>query len=76
MYHTLEFLRDLMVDVAISPRQPLERLLVRKGSRLVAQVRPYIVEADDGPTEVADLFFADGTSASAIPFGCFLFVDD
>ena len=75
MYHTLQFIRDLTVDLAVSPKQPLERLLIRKGSRLAAQLRPYVVEGVIGPVEVADLFFADGTSTSGVPFDCFSFVE-
>jgi hypothetical protein len=75
MYHTLRFIHDLTVDLAISPRQPLERLRIGKGSRLVAQVRPYVVDGDDGPVEVADLFFANGTSALGIAFANFTFAD-
>ena len=75
MYHTLEFLGDLVLELAVSPRQPLERRSVRRGSRLAAQLKPYVVETADGPAEVADLFFEDGTSASGVPFACFTFVE-
>jgi hypothetical protein len=75
MYHTLAFVRDLTVDLIISPKKPLERLLIRKGSRLVAQVRPYVVESEGGPVETADLFFADGTATRGVPFECFGFAD-
>jgi hypothetical protein len=75
MYHTLEFLGDFTIDLQISPRQPLERMVVHKGSRLVAQLRPYVVEAEGGPVEVADLFFEDGSSSIAVRFECFSFVD-
>jgi hypothetical protein len=75
MYHTLQFLTDLTVDLATSPQQPLERLRIRRGSRLVAQVRPYVLETADGPVEAADLFFADGTSADGVPFACFALLD-
>jgi hypothetical protein len=74
MYHTLKFLEDLTVDLIVSPKQPLERLLIRKGTRLVAQIRPYVVESGVGPVEVADLFFADGTSASGVAFASFSFL--
>jgi hypothetical protein len=43
---------------------------------LVAQVRPYVLDAGGVPLEVADLFFADGTSASGVRFECFSFVDE
>ena len=47
----------------------------RKGSRLRAQLKPYVVETAGGPVEVADLFFEDGTSARTVPFAGFAFVD-
>jgi hypothetical protein len=75
MNHTIEFAVELQADLEISPQQHLERLLLRKGTRLPAQVRPYVVEGDDGPVEVADLFFADGTATRTVPFACFSFVD-
>jgi hypothetical protein len=76
MYHTLEFQRDLAVDLVLSPRQPLERLHLKKGSRMVAQLRPYVMEWAGGLTEMADLFFADGSSASGIPYEYFRFADN
>jgi hypothetical protein len=75
MFHTLVFHCELLVDLAVSPRKPLERLLLKKGARIDAEVKPYVVETADGLVEVADLFFPDGTSTSAIPFACFSFVD-
>jgi hypothetical protein len=75
MYHALQMVSDRWVDLQRSPRHRLERLLLRRGTRLPAQVRPYVVEAADGPVETADLFFADGTAARGVPFACFAFVD-
>ena len=75
MYHTIEFAGELMVDLEISPRHWLERMLVRRGNRLQAQIKPYVVETEDGLVEVADLFFADGTTARMVPFESFFFVD-
>ncbi len=74
MFHTIEFTSDLTVDLEVSPKQPLERLRLFKGDRLQAQIKPYVVETEDGPVEVADLFFADGTTTRMVPFGWFLFV--
>ena len=75
MYHTVEFADDLMVDVETSPKHPLEQLRIGKGTRLRAQIKPYVVETDDGPVEVADLFFEDGTATRQVRFECFSFVD-
>jgi hypothetical protein len=74
MFHTLEFDVELTVDLETSPKQPLERLCIRKGTRLRAQLKPYVRETADGPTEVADLFFVDGTATRQVPFACFRFV--
>jgi len=62
MYHTIEFRADLTADLEVSPKQPLEQLRIRNGTRLKAQVKPSVIESSDGPVEVADLFFEDGTS--------------
>ena len=75
MYHTLEFAADVTTDLEVSPKQPLERLRIRKGTRLRAQLKPYVEETEEGPVEVADLFFEDGTSARTVPFAGFAFVD-
>jgi hypothetical protein len=75
MYHTIEFTKAVVIDLEISRQQRLEKMLVRKGNRVHAQVRPYVAEMEEGPVEMADLFFDDGTSTSGVPFGCFSFVD-
>jgi hypothetical protein len=75
MFHTIKFAADLTVDLEVSPKQHLERLRIRKGARLQAQIKPYVVETEDGPVEVADLFFEDGTTTRTVPFNSFAFVD-
>jgi hypothetical protein len=74
MYHTIEFSGEFLADLETSPQHPLERVRIRKGCRLRAQVRPYVVEGGYGPVEVADLFFADGTATRRVPFALFCFV--
>jgi hypothetical protein len=75
MYHTLEFAVAFTVDLEISPKHPQERLLIKKGTRLRAQVKPYVVETEGGPVEVADLFFEDGTATRRVRYACFSFVE-
>jgi len=75
MYHTIKFATECLVDLEASSKQPLERVLIRPGTGLRAQLRPYVVETDSGPMEVADLFFEDGTAIRTVPFACFSFVD-
>jgi len=75
VYHTIEFAADCMVDLEVSPGHRLERLLIGRGTRVSAQVKPYVVEAEGGPVEVADLFLADGTATRSVRFEQFRFVD-
>lgn len=75
MYHTIEFATEFMVDLEISPKHRLERMLVYRGIHFKAQIKPYVVETEDGLVEVADLFFTDGTTARMVPFELFSFVD-
>ena len=75
MYHTLEFAVEFMVDLEVARNQPLERMLIKRGTRTRAQLKPYVLEADDGPIEVADLFLEDGTSIRGVRFEWFSFVD-
>lgn len=76
MYHTIEFRVDFTVDLEVSPRDRLERLLIRQGTRVRSQLRPYIHETEYGPIEMADLFFEDGTATRGIPFASFCFVSE
>jgi hypothetical protein len=75
VYHTIEFADDLTIDLESSPRHRLEQLMLRKGTRLSAEIKPYVVETREGPVEVADLFFEDDTVARCVPFAHFRFVD-
>lgn len=75
MYHTIDFTADLCVDVERSPKHPLERTKFQRATRRRAQVRPFVLETVEGPVEVADLFFEDGTTARAVPFAYFTFAD-
>jgi hypothetical protein len=73
MYHLIEITADLWADLERSPSQPLERVLLRRGARRRAQLRPHVVETALGPMEVADLFFDDGTATRGVPFSAFRF---
>jgi hypothetical protein len=75
VYHTIQFNVALVADLEVSPKHPLERTLITPGKRLRAQVRPHVLETDEGPVEVADLFFEDGTATRRVPFAWFAFVD-
>ena len=75
MYHTIDFAEELVVDLEISPKHWLQRMLIGRGTRLQAQIKPYVVQTEAGLVEVADLFFADGTTVRKIPFESFSFLD-
>jgi hypothetical protein len=75
MYHTVEFAVEFVADLEVPRRHRLERVLLHKGARRQAQIKPYVVETEDGPVEVADLFFEDGTATRTVPFACFSLVD-
>ena len=75
MYHTIAFTADLVVDLEVSPQQWLERTLIRRGTKVKAQIRPHVAETHEGPVEVADLFFEDGTTTRNVRFESFSFVD-
>ncbi len=75
MYHTIEFDEPLTLDVEVSRKEPLHRLSVRKGTRVRAQIRPHVIEAEDGPVEVADLFFEDGRATRQVRYASFCFID-
>ena len=75
MYHTIQFAVEFVADLEVSPKHLLERAVLKPGTRLRAQVRPHVLETDDGPVEVADLFFEDGTTTRQVPFAYFTFVE-
>jgi hypothetical protein len=73
MYHAIKFVIRVTADLEISRKSRLEKVLIQKGARLQAQIKPYVAETEDGPVEVADLFFEDGTTALMVPFAYFRF---
>ncbi len=75
MYHTIEFLEEYAGDLEVSRKQRLERVQLRAGTRLRVQIKPYVIETPDGPVEVADLFFEDGTATRGVRFSLFSFVN-
>jgi hypothetical protein len=75
MYHTIEFLTDFAADLEVSPKHRLEQTLLCKGDRLPAQIKPSVVETEEGFVEAADLFLADGTVVRTVPFEHFAFVE-
>jgi hypothetical protein len=74
-YNTIEFADEQVFDLEISPQHWLKRMIIRQGTRLQAQIKPYVLETEKGLVEVADLFFADGTTTRRVRFESFCFVD-
>jgi hypothetical protein len=75
MFHTIEFATDIWVDLEWSPKQPLERVRLRRGTRTRAQIQPRVIETANGPMESADLFFENGTVGRSVPFAHFTFAE-
>jgi hypothetical protein len=75
LYHTIEFKVTGMIDLEVSRKQAMERLCVERGTRIRVQLRPYVIEAADGPAEVADLYLENGTVTRAVPFAFFAFTE-
>jgi hypothetical protein len=75
MLHTIEFCADFVADLEISPKHRLEQLRIRKGTQAQVELRPYALETPDGPIEVADIRWQDGSRTRAVPYLRFCFVD-
>jgi hypothetical protein len=76
MYHNIEFRMDGLVDLEVPGTTRLQQLAIQNGTRVRAQVKPYVVESKRGPIEVADLFFEEGTAARGVRFVSFRFLDE
>ena len=76
MYHSIEFKRNLLAELDIPGEGRTPRVLIDKGTRLKAEIRPYVVESVLGPIEAADLLLEDGTIAHSVAFASFRFLDE
>jgi hypothetical protein len=74
-FHNIEFQVNLVVDVECPRQQRLTTTLIRKMDRVRAETKPYVIEGEAGPVEVADLVFEDGTVTRRIRFAWFRFVE-
>jgi hypothetical protein len=75
MYHTIRFVVARNLDIQVTRRDRLELARVNIGTVCRAQIKPYVLFAHDGPVEMADLFFEDGTQALEVRFADFTFGD-
>jgi hypothetical protein len=73
--HLIEFVTDWWAELEKAPSRPLEQVVIRRGSRRRAHIRPRILAAGNGLVEVADLIFDDGAVARGVPFAAFTFVE-
>jgi hypothetical protein len=76
MYHSIEFERDLLAELDVPGEGRTPRVQIDKGTRLKAEIRPYVVESVLGPIEAADLLLEDGTIAHSVAFASFRFLDE
>ena len=75
MFHAIEFRGVVFAEVDRPGYAVLEWILIKEGTRLWANIRPYVTESDEGPIEVADLFLEDGSIARGVQFASFQFLD-
>jgi hypothetical protein len=75
MYHTIEFRLKGLAEIESPGKAHLEQIVIQQGSRLCAQTKPYVVESNQGPVEVADLLLEDGSVVRAVRMATFSFVD-
>ena len=74
MYHSIEFARNLLAELDIPGEGRTPQVLIDKGTRVKAEIRPYVVESVLGPIESADLLLQDGTIAHSVAFASFRFL--
>lgn len=75
MYHHIEFRLRGLAEVERPGSLHTEAIAIKGGTRLRAVVQPRVIETKQGPVEVADLNFADGSVARGVRFASFRFLD-
>ncbi|HKD38517.1 MAG TPA: hypothetical protein VKB78_17005 [Pirellulales bacterium] len=75
MIHPIEFRRQVFADIDLPDDKFSQRVIIKEGTRLAADIKPYVTESTDGPVEVADLVFEDGSVARAVRYSAFQFVE-
>jgi len=77
VFHMIEFNVPLpdpeLREEDMRPRS--DPLRVRRVTRALVKLRPYVVTLSGDLVEVADLHFEDGTVAHQVPYARFHFVD-
>jgi hypothetical protein len=75
MMHQIEFRWLVLAEIDRPEFVYPQRVVIKEGTRLLAKIKPYVVEPPDGPVEVADLHLEDGSVARAVRFAAFWFLD-
>lgn len=75
MYHKIGFTVEFVADLETEALDRYESMLFEKDSEVLAEVRPLVLETDDGPVEAADLHFLEGVHTRLVPYSYFRFVD-
>jgi hypothetical protein len=55
VYYNIEFRLKGVAELETPSRLHLEQLAIKPGTRLLAEIKPYVIESKFGPVEVADL---------------------
>jgi hypothetical protein len=76
MYHRIEFRLRVVAAVESAGKGRMEQVIIKPGTRLLARVKPYVVESKLGPVEAADLLLEDGSLARGVRFASFSFLDE
>ena len=54
MFHKIEFRLRGLAELETPGKSNLEQLVIKQGTRLNTEIKPYVVEGRRGPVEVAD----------------------
>ena len=73
MAFAIEFVADWIVLMDSTEKGRPGLVMLRRGARRRAALRPRVHEGLFGPVEVADLHFEGGGTAWCVPFACFAF---
>ena len=73
MYHGLRFRSDCQLGLQVPGKGKLERVMMRKGTVIEAQVRPHVEETEKGPVECADLDLKGDGILLSVRMKCFSF---
>jgi hypothetical protein len=76
MYHRIEFRLKAVAAMESAGTGRMEQVVIKPGTRVLARIKPYVVESEWGPVEVADLVLEDDSVARGVRFASFTFLDE